>query len=74
MLSAVILQRFITAGDDWRMFSYDGSEFVKMEKLTILFDTLRGSKERWVIESSVMVDCMVVALTNGGIVWKSVLV
>jgi len=50
------------------MFSYDGSEFVKMEKFIILFDTMRGSKERWVIESSVMVDCMVVALTNGGIV------
>jgi len=32
------------------MFSYDGSEFVKMEKFTTLSDTIMDSKERWVTE------------------------
>ena len=35
------------------MFSYGGSEFVKMEKFIILFDTVGDSKERWVIG----IDC-----------------
>ena len=56
------------------MPSYDGNEFIKTEKFTILFDTIRDRKERWMTENSIVVDCTVVALINGGIVMKNVVV
>ena len=37
------------------MLSYDGSEFMKTEKLTILFDIMRDRKERWMIENLIVV-------------------
>ena len=58
---------FITTGDTWRMASYDGA-FQITEKMEILFDTMGEGKERWMKDYSVLVDCMNVALTNGGIV------
>jgi len=41
---------------------------MKTEKFTILFDTMRDRRERWMTENSVVVDCMVIVLTDGGIV------
>ncbi|RPA98364.1 hypothetical protein L873DRAFT_1687562 [Choiromyces venosus 120613-1] len=69
-----VIYGFVTIGEDWRMLSYDGSEFVKTNKFTVLFDTMRDQKEKWMSENSVIVDCMVFALTTGGIAMKDVVV
>ena len=36
------------------MFSYNGSEFVKIDKFTILFDTVRDRKENWMVEYPIL--------------------
>jgi len=59
---------FITTGQHWKMLSYDGAEFVMTDEFTVVFDTMQDNKEKWMKENSVVVDCVVVALTNGGIV------
>lgn len=61
-----ILYGFVTTGEDWRMVSYDGSEFVETDKFLVLFDTMEDGKEKWRKEYSILVDCMVAALMNGG--------
>ena len=57
---------FITTGDSWRMVSYDGT-FKITEKMELLFDTMDEDKQRWMEDYSVLVDCLNVALSNGGI-------
>lgn len=59
---------FITTGEDWRMVVYDGSRFEMTEKFTILFQTMGKQRERWMRDYSALVDCMNVALSNGGII------
>ena len=43
----------------------------KTREITVVFDE---DKESWMKEGSVLVDCMFVALSNGGIVKKDVIV
>lgn len=50
------------------MLSYDGAEFVMTNEFMVMFDTMQDDKEKWMKEYSVVVACIVVALTNGGIV------
>jgi len=59
---------FITTGDDWRMVAYDGSKFQVTNKFTVLFDTMHKERSKWMEHYSVLVDCMYVALNNGGVV------
>ncbi|KAA8898902.1 hypothetical protein FN846DRAFT_194803 [Sphaerosporella brunnea] len=61
---------FVTTGESWRMLSYDGTSFALTEKIEVLFEGMHGDKERWMGEYSVIVDCMNVALSNGGLVEK----
>ncbi|KAF8434040.1 hypothetical protein BGX38DRAFT_1221080 [Terfezia claveryi] len=63
---------FVTTGEDWRMIEYDGHTFQMTEKFTVLFNTMGKQKDRWMKENSVVVDCLHVALQNGGIVKKDV--
>jgi len=58
---------FITTGEDWRMVKYDGVTFQMAEKFTVLFHTMGKDKDRWMREGSFLVDCIMVALYNGGI-------
>lgn len=67
-----IIYGFVTTGDDWRMLKYDGKEFVMTEKFVVLFDTMSERKERWLQENAIIVDCMLIALTNGGTMTNSV--
>lgn len=65
---------FITTGEAWRMLRYDGTSFELTEKTDVMFDTMDRNKERWVKGYSELVDCMFVALSNGGTVTKDVVV
>lgn len=65
---------FTTTGESWRMFKYDGVSFWKTEKMDVVFDTMDDDKERWMKDYSILVDCIYVALSNGGIVKKDVVV
>jgi hypothetical protein len=42
--------------------------------MTALFDGMDEDKESWMKDCSVLVDCIVVALNNGGTVKKDVVV
>jgi len=56
---------FVTTGEFWRMISYDGT-FRMTNTIILVFGTMRDEKEKWMKEYSVLVDCMFVALCNGG--------
>jgi len=56
---------FITMGDSWRMVSFDG-EFKLSQKIELLFETMDEEEERWMADYSILVDCLNVALSNGG--------
>ena len=72
--SGGIIYGFVTTGEDWRMLSYDGGEFVITEKFTVLFDTMRDGKERWLQQNAAIVECMLIALINGDIMMNPVAV
>ena len=61
-----VVYGFVTTGAQWQMIMYDGSEFLMTEELTLLFRTMKENKEKWMAEYSAVVDCLVVALCNGG--------
>ncbi|PUU80617.1 hypothetical protein B9Z19DRAFT_1106959 [Tuber borchii] len=65
--SGGIIYGFVTTGEDWRMLSYDGRDFVMANKFTVLFNTMRDEKEGWLQGNAIIVDCMLIALTNGGL-------
>jgi len=65
---------FVTTGEIWQMFEYDGGVFQKTNSIVVLFDSMDEEKERWMKEGAVLVDCINVALSNGGIVKKDVVV
>ena len=67
---------FTTTGESWRMFRYDGISFCRTEKMDVLFDSMDGDtgKERWIKDCSILVDCIIMALRNGGMVKKDVVV
>ena len=55
---------FVTTGEDWRMLSYDGVTFDMTEKFAVL--STANSRDRWMKEGSVLVDCIIAALRSGG--------
>jgi hypothetical protein len=61
---------FITIGEYWRMLRYDGKEFCITRDIHVLFQGMDQEKEKanWMKDYSVIVDCMYVALSKGGIV------
>jgi hypothetical protein len=65
---------FVTTGESWQMVEYDGKLFRKTETMVVLFDSMNENKERWMKDYSALVDCMNMALYNGGIVRKDVVV
>ncbi|KAG0632804.1 hypothetical protein HOY80DRAFT_731632 [Tuber brumale] len=56
---------FVTMGDFWRMVSFDGT-FKKSQVVGLLFETMAEEEERWMADYSILVDCLNVALSNGG--------
>ena len=66
---------FVTTGGSWRMLSYDGRTFKVTDKIEVVFDTMGRNdqtKEKWMKEFSVLVDCVYAALSNGGKAKKDV--
>jgi len=63
---------FITTGESWRMLKYDGTSFQVTEKFDAVFETMREDPERWMRDYSIVVDCVYVALRNGGIMKDAV--
>ncbi|KAF8436766.1 hypothetical protein BGX38DRAFT_1274317 [Terfezia claveryi] len=59
---------FITTGESWRMISFDGTSFQLTSKFDVIFETMRNGYEKWKKEFSLLVDCMVFTLSDGGIV------
>jgi len=62
-----IVYGFVTTGPQWRMLSYDGVLFQSTHKFTVVLDGMEKNKKLWLKEGSIIVDCMVAALKNGGI-------
>ncbi|KAG0124740.1 pyridoxal phosphate-dependent transferase [Tuber indicum] len=56
---------FITQGDSWRMISFDGT-FKLSKRIDLLFDDMGEKEEEWMADYSILVECLDVALTNGG--------
>jgi hypothetical protein len=61
---------FTTTGDIWQMVSYNGESFEVTEQFFAPFPRMHEEKERWLKDYSILVDCMYVALSKGGIVEK----
>lgn len=62
-----ILYGFVTTGESWQMIRYDGISFKITEKMDVLFGTMGENQQRWIKEYSILVDCMYMALANGGV-------
>ncbi|RPB29519.1 hypothetical protein L211DRAFT_776092, partial [Terfezia boudieri ATCC MYA-4762] len=65
---------FVTTGEDWRMLSYDGTNFRMTRKFNAMFDGMEEDKVRWMKDYCIVVECMLFALSDGGIVKKDVVV
>lgn len=65
---AGVMYGFVTTGESWRMLRYDGKSFEKTERMDVLFETMGENQQRWMKDYSLLVDCMNVALSNGGVV------
>lgn len=52
------------------MVIYDGSTFEVTKDFKVMFPRMEEGKERWMMNYSVLVDCMYVALSSEGIVGK----
>jgi hypothetical protein len=59
---------FITTGRGWQMLRYDGTSFSMTQEFVVLFGGMDQNKDEWMRDYSIIVDCMNVALSNGGIV------
>ena len=59
---------FVTTGEQWRMIVYDGTRFRMTETFFALFGAMDSNKDRWMRECSVVVECVLFALNNGGVV------
>ncbi|KAF8416005.1 hypothetical protein EV426DRAFT_688018 [Tirmania nivea] len=68
------LYGFVTTGEDWMLYRYDGTSFVVTEKLRVLFKTMDKDKRRWIDNYSVVVDCLYSVLSDGGIAGRDVVV
>jgi hypothetical protein len=59
---------FLMTEDNWRMLRYDGTSFSMTRCFDVLFGRMDQNKDKWMRDYSIIVDCMNVALSNGGIV------
>lgn len=62
---------FVTTGELWRMIRYGGI-FEMTDTFSILFGRMAKDKQRWMKEFSILVECMVMALSHGGTVGRGV--
>ena len=58
---------FVTNGETWRMLNYDGTSFQVTRKFDVLFRGMDRDKLMWMMKFSLVVDCLYVALKNGGV-------
>jgi len=72
--SGYMVYGFVTTGESWQMVKYDGASFQMSRKIDVLFNGMDEEKELWMKNYSVLVDCLYVALSCGGIVKKNVVV
>jgi len=61
---------FITTGESWQMIRYDGISFEMTERMDVLFGKMGENQQRWIKDYSILVDCMYMALSVGGIAKK----
>ncbi|KAF8448120.1 hypothetical protein BGX38DRAFT_1330453 [Terfezia claveryi] len=66
------LYGFVTTGEDWIMYRYDGTSFMVAGKVRALFETMGKNKKRWIDNHSTVVDCLYSAMSDGGIERKDV--
>jgi hypothetical protein len=57
---------FCTTGESWQMVRYDGQDFCMTRTFEVLFEGMDQDKDLWMKKYSVVIDCMYVALSNGG--------
>jgi len=70
-----VVYGFVTTGEQWQMFSYDGTSFQKTRRLVVVLEGMEEEdEESWMKEGSLLVDCLFFALKTGGIVKKDVVV
>jgi len=70
-----VVYGFVTTGQRWQMFSYDGTSFQKTRQLDVVFEGMEeDDEESWMKEGSLLVDCLFFALKTGGIVKENVVV
>jgi len=67
-----VVYGFVTTGQDWQMLSYDSKGFRLTESFQVVFHGMARNKKRWMEHYSILVECMLFALSNGGIVEKEV--
>ena len=65
---------FVTTGDLWKMITYDGGVFRMTWPFFAMFPGMGKEKELWMKDYSILVDCIFVALNNGGMVKQDVVV
>jgi len=53
-----VIYGFVTTGEDWRMLTYDGAEFMMINKLTVVFNMMEEEKEKWMKENSLYGCCI----------------
>ena len=55
---------FITTGERWRMFRYNGISFRGTRKMDVVFEGMENDKDSWLEENSALVECMNAALSE----------
>ncbi|RPB26528.1 hypothetical protein L211DRAFT_770070, partial [Terfezia boudieri ATCC MYA-4762] len=61
---------FVTTGESWQVVIYDGVTFQLSGKVDLVFPWMGQAKQKWMKECGIIVDCINMALTNGGGVKK----
>jgi len=68
------LYGFVTTGEDWMLYRYDGTSFVGTDKFRVVFKGMDKDPKRWIENYSVVVDCLYSVFSDGGIARKDVVV
>lgn len=63
---------FVTTGVYWRMLRYNGKAFQVTDVVQALFLAMTNQKDLWLEMYSALVECIIVALNDGGVVMKNV--
>ena len=63
-----VVYGFSTTGETWQMLTYNGEEFLASQKMDVVSPNMGKDKDQWMKDNSELVDCLFVALSNGGIV------